>query len=240
MFCGTEHDDVPMLRLITSARQLPPAVAMPDVAHLVLFTDGPARHSSIPAARLTYWGVIRAVVLDETAWVSMCIRQKTLAFQAVAMGATPGAQTVPRAELSAVSWVAGWLQAHPGVTAEVHSDCQYVVDLCCRLAAADPADSLLSLPNSDLFLPLVGMRRLQVFKVKAHNPEGVLPHAAARLQWLTAGNEAADALARAARQQEWDLVQRLSDTVAEHCLHEKHHMMLSPGIWSRLTCWSPL
>ena len=168
--------------MITATRQLPPVVDAPEASHLVLFTDGSARHSSIPPARLTYWGVIRAVVSDAAAWLAMDLHRKTMAFQAVVMGATPGAQTVPRAE--------------------------HVVDLCGRLAALDSAAPVPSLPHVDLFQPLVGLSRLHVYKVKAHNTEGAATSASARLQWLTAGNGAADALARSARQQEWDLVQR--------------------------------
>ena len=139
----------------------------------------------------------------------------------VCQGCTPGPQTVPRAELAAITWVALWLGQDSSRQARVYSDSQYAVDLAGQLRAQPSTEAG---TQTDLVDPLRGNQQLTVLKVKGHNTRGRDTHASAELQWLTAGNDAADAAAVQAKSNEWDLVKRLGSDIAEHRLFQKDAM----------------
>ena len=226
LFMASEHDDAFMFRLISTSRQLPPLVNRPAPGFVQLFSDGAARHSSSPTARLIYWSVVQACgpssPVSPTDWVRLGHESRRASFSVVCMGATPGEQTVPRAELAALAWAARWLGNQPGFQVEVHSDSQFVVDTWHRLQRGEP---LTALAHPDLAEPLVGVRNFSVLKVKAHNDAGSRPTAAPSLQWATAGNIAADSAAAAARGQEMRLLRDLSDSLAEHDKLEYEEML---------------
>ena len=56
--------------------------------------------------------------VDASAWARLDAHARASTFKVVCMGSTPGTQTVPRAELAAVCWVAKWIasdaQVDPG------------------------------------------------------------------------------------------------------------------------------
>ena len=113
MFAASEHADTAMFRLISTWRPFPSVPTPLQWGHVQLFTDGSARHSSCPTARQTYWSVVRAtgpgVPVNVDAWVRLSAQERLAIFQVVCMAATPGEQTVPRAELAALAWAAQWL-----------------------------------------------------------------------------------------------------------------------------------
>ena len=74
-------------------------------------------------------------------------------------------------------------------------------------------------------LPLLGVHNFTVLKVKAHNAAGSRSSAAPALRWATAGNNAADATAGAARGQEWALLRDLADAMALHAKLAYEEMM---------------
>ena len=225
----TVSSEFPACRLLVATRAMPPLVSWPPgLDHLTLFTDATARHTACPHARLTYWSVVqaRAEPTDLDTWMHLSPAARAATFSVLCMAGTPGEQTVPRAELAAVSWVATLLRAHPGKTATVYSDCQYVVDLCGALrlwSVHSPAAR--ALRNLDLARPMLGLAALTVYKVKAHNPLTHAAQADSFLRWTTAGNEAADAAARVAKQQDSEFVQRVSDDIAVHSEYEYSHMV---------------
>ena len=226
LFTATEHPDLPMFRLISQTRTLPEHPPLPEGRfHLEIFTDGSARHSTCAEARLTYWSAVLALgpsaPVDVTQWVALDPRSRANTFRIVGMGSTPGAQTVPRAELAAVCWVARWLALDARYTARVFCDCQFVVDLWEKLAGPAPPHHI---PHFDLAKNLVGCGRLQVVKVKGHNQPAATASASPWLQWAAAGNDAADAAAKVASRAEMPLLIRLSEDIAEHVRYESDHM----------------
>ena len=229
LFVGTEHEQQAFLRLVTSARTLPPLLpAPPGVSRLTLFTDGSARFSNCPPARLTYWSVVMAPCFassaDMDAWCALSPALRAASFRVLVQGSTPGCQTIPRAELAAVSWVASWLSAHPHLGAEVFTDSAYVVHIWQTLQATR---SLASLGGDvDLAASLLHCPNMSVTKVKAHNPLGHLSTASSRLRFHTEGNEAADAAAKSAARQEAPYVVRAAEDVHEHFLYQQSHMTL--------------
>ena len=217
MLAASEYEDEPMFRLMSTTRKLPGQLPPPDGGCLHIFTDGSARHSSCPAARLTYWSVVQACTSGDTvqpdAWVRMDMASKVSSFKVICLGCTPGEQTVPRAELAAVAWAMRWIRQRPNMRAVIYCDCQFVVDLWRRV---EEGARLVDLPHSDLSCHLMGVQGVRVLKVKAHNDKGKHPTASPLLQWQTAGNEAADAAARQAQAQEMCLLRDLSDSIAAH------------------------
>ena len=225
LFCATEHASEPLLRLITSTRMLPANI--PDRQRLVLFTDGSGYHSSCPPARLTYWSLVRAIdfdALDFSAWLHMPLQRKVAGFRVIVQGGTPGVQSIPRAELAAVAWTARWLKQDLRYEADVFTDSSYVLHVWHQIRAAHGSLDLGC--NADLAQHLLHCPNLRLHKVKAHNPAAQAPDASAMLQCTTAGNEAADLAAKAARNLEQAHVRGAADDVAEHYMYQRDHMAL--------------
>ena len=78
---------------------------------------------------------------------------------------------------------------------------------------------------ADILQTVQWSNRLELRKVKAHNPDGLAPGASAYLKWTTMGNEVADAAARQARSCELDLVVQLSDSIAESSRYQLDHLL---------------
>ena len=154
-------------------------------------------------------------------WDLLSVRDKVAGFRLVAQGCTPGCQTVPRSEVSAVVWAAQWVFQDPSVEAILFTDSQYAMDQWQLLAKGDIAAS--SCP--DLLQTVTWSPRLELRKVKAHNPAGHDPEASAYLRWTTMGNEVADAAARQARAVELNMVVQLSDGIAESNQYQLDHLL---------------
>ena len=161
---GTQHDEETLFRLSCYSRKLPPVFPLP----------GAARHSSCAVARLTYWSVVLSSCDGSPAgceaWHGQALQQRPLAFQVLVQGCTPGLQTVPCAELSALVWAAEWLQQSPGQEADLFTDSSYVVAVWKQVM--DMGSGKLLRSNADLISALQPNPRLHVWKVQAH----VAPH----------------------------------------------------------------
>ena len=133
LLAATEPEELSMFRLLCSTRVLPALLPPPSSQSKVfLFTDGSAHNSSSSDARLTYWSVVHCHALAHLEslgdWDLLCVRDKVAGFSVVAQGCTPGCQTVPRAELAAVAWAAGWVSQDPLLEAVLFTDSQYAMD----------------------------------------------------------------------------------------------------------------
>ena len=234
MFAATEHDKQGMLRLITSARQLPPLVQTSHSGRVTLFTDGSALHSNCPPARLTYWSVVCSSLdcdsPDLVAWARLPATTRALQFRVLVQGSTPGCQTIPRAELAAVAWCADWLRARPTLQATLYTDSAYVMHVWAILSGRCPLRPLagdLDLTASLALLSNTG--RLDIRKVKAHNSAGLACDASPLLRFASEGNVAADAAARQARTQECELVRQVAEDIFEHYQYQLDHAELFAG-----------
>ena len=229
LFAATEHDLQGLLRLITCTRALPPLLPAPADSSITLFTDGSAMHPDCPPARMTYWSVVVSSIdssLPSLAhWASLSVSARAASFRVLVQGSTPGCQTIPRAELAAVSWAASWLLAHVGIRAVLYTDSAYVVHVWTTLAASVPPLHLRG--DADLIAPLSALARsgrLEVRKVKAHNPEGTSEQASPQLRFATEGNTAADVAAKQAAAREDVHVRETADAVARHYREQSDHM----------------
>ena len=228
MLAASEPDEVPMLRLIMANRKLPPTLPPPIGCNKVyLFTDGSAHNTSYPDARLTYWSVVWCHgVSDEaeiSAWASLPLAARVATFRVLAQGSTPKAQTVPRAELAAVIWAAQWAAQRDDLQAVLFTDSQFAMDTWRKAKARPQADS--GLAHTDLLQQFPPNDRIELRKVKSHNPAGLAPSASAYLQWTTMGNEMADRAAGLAKRGEMDLVVQASDSIAESTMFQLDHLL---------------
>ena len=161
-------------------------------------------------------------VASVQSWNSLSMHDKVSSFRVLCQGSTPDHQTVPRAELSAIAWVARWIQQAAGCTVDVYTDSQYAVDLWKAQQRRQQFDTAAC--NQDLAQWLWRVPGLNLIKVKAHNEAQAARCHDPFLSWTTAGNTAADVAARAARNLELSLVLQLSDTLAEHHYFQKDVM----------------
>ena len=220
---ASEHPDNSMLRLMAQSRKLPAVPAWTlATRRLSLFTDGAAHHSSCPPARLTYWAIVLSLHTFDSGfvqgWDGLDAKHQAAAFRVLCQGSTPGRQTVARAELSAVAWACRWARQGDALV-DLYTDSQYVLDVWQQIQATQ---SLLTVAtNRDLATDLLHAPFLRVFKVKAHNERVAHQSTSSFLKWSTAGNTAADLAARAARGLEMSLLLTISDSVAEHYLHQR-------------------
>ena len=214
-----QHAEAPFFRLACHARQLPPVLPpLPCAGRIQLFSDGSAVHSSIPVARLTYWAVVASRV-DGThdqcvAWRAQSPAQQAANFHVLVQGCTPGVQTVPRAELSALAWTAKWLQAHPQLQVDLFTDSAFALSVWEHVSATGSVHGLKV--DCDLAACLFPSSRMRVFKVKSHASDAVVLAAGPVQAWMYAGNHAADRAAKGARQFELEHMRRTSDDLAEH------------------------
>ena len=234
MFAATEHDKQGMLRLITSARQLPPLVQTSYSGRVTLFTDGSALHSNCPPARLTYWSVVCSSLdcdsPDLAAWARLPATTRALQFRVLVQGSTPGCQTIPRAELAAVAWCADWLLARPTLQATLYTDSAYVMHVWAILSGRCPLQPLAGDLDLTASLALLGNTgRLDIRKVKAHNSAGLAWDSSPLLRFASEGNVAADAAARQARTQECELVRQVAEDIFEHYQYQLDHAELFAG-----------
>ena len=239
MFVATEYQDTSLLRLVCNTRALPPSLAWHDpMSKILLFSDGSARHSNVPPARLTYWAVVQCVDFatadDAPRWVVRSPAARVSSFRFLGQRATPVSQTVPRAELAALVCVLKILREHPSLQVELlHTDSAYVVQAW-RQCTAGSGNAM---ADQDLLGQLWPCPCHQVHKVKAyHEALAALPTAPARLQLFTAGNQAANAAARAAKAVELPLVQEASDAFAAHYLEQQAYMELCADYLVSLSC----
>ncbi|CAE7873813.1 unnamed protein product, partial [Symbiodinium necroappetens] len=164
-------------------------VAWPQEASVLqlLFQDHPlCRHRLVQPPRAPY---IEPWQLES--------QQLLASFAIVAQGSPTGLQTVPRAELAAIVWAHQWCALRPEQDVELYSDCQSAVDLWHQLAFAG-WQSISRSCNADLLENIAPRANFAVYKVKAHRREAELASMTTWERWLTAGNEAADAAAKAA------------------------------------------
>ncbi|CAE7944911.1 unnamed protein product, partial [Symbiodinium sp. KB8] len=212
-----------VLRLLLAKLQLPPPERPPGSPHLTVFTDASAIHTQCPTSRVTTWAVV--VGTCPKAPPDLCLTDlhhaRLLAdFSVVAQGCTPGPQTVPRAELAAIAWTSRWLSATTGAAATVYSDCQPAINLWNRwvchgwtaVSGAPNADLLQHVPRPDNFLLL---------KVKAHRTAEEIAQMGPWEQWLAAGNAAADAAAKSARNNLSTALLEMANTAAHKCEEER-------------------
>ena len=228
LLVGTQHPEAPLFRLSCQSRRLPPLVPSPPSGRVQIFTDGSARHPSCPSARLTYWAVICSTVPGhETScaeWRSRPRKEQGACFRVLMQGCTPGSQTVPRAELSALAWVARWLKQSPLLEADVFTDSSYVVSTWSKVQQFQSVGAIKS--NTDLAAELLHCPGLHVWKVKAHVSQDVLSACSDRDAWMYAGNAAADCAARGAKALELSYMAALADTLLEHHRYQLDHLLL--------------
>ena len=123
---------------VASMRQICAAVetAWADVVHDNVVHRNGLRFCPVPNAGMTMssagWAVVRADRPEEAPDLppARLESQRLLSdFTIVAMGSTPGVQTVPRAELAALVWASAWVAQSADLVAEAYSDCQAAIDL---------------------------------------------------------------------------------------------------------------
>ena len=224
---ATQHKDSAFFRLACQARALPPvlpAVHMP--CRLQLFTDGSATNSSIPVARLTYWAVVISASDGSPeacqAWAASSSPAQAADFRVLVQGSTPKAQTIPRAELSALAWTAQWLKHHAGMAADLYTDSAYAVSVWQTVVATGSISRLTG--DLDLAACLLQCDQLRVYKVKAHATLAMKAAATPSVLWQLAGNEAADAAARGARAQELLYMRNTANDIAADWLYQRDHL----------------
>ena len=137
-------------------------------------------------------------------------------------------QTIPKAELSAVAWVADWIKQKAGATVDVYTDSQYVVDLWAEQRRRRTFDRAAC--NQDPARNLWQVHGLRIYKVNAHNERQAAFSTDKFLRWTSAGNGAAYSAAKAARGLELPLLLQLSDTIAEHHYFQLDCMLSSAAI----------
>ncbi|OLP75530.1 LINE-1 retrotransposable element ORF2 protein [Symbiodinium microadriaticum] len=142
-------------------------------------------------------------------------------FAVIAQGCTPGQQTVPRAELTAIVWVSRWLSLTPHVQATVYSDCQPAIDLWTKWVSSGWS-AVCNYANADLLRDCPRPPAFQLRKIKAHRSQAEIRGLSPWHQWLAAGNTAADEAAKAARAPIAPALLDMAQTVADHCTREQN------------------
>ena len=216
-----------VLQLLLQQLRLP-ALAPPfsSATSLCLFTDASALHTQNTLARLTAWAVVSACRPGEAPELSPWRLESAhllSTFTVLAQGTTPGLQTVPRAELAAIVWACDWAAQMPLAAVELYSDCQSAVDLWTDWSLFG-WDRVAHRSNADLLRPLRPCLNVKVFKVKAHRTEVELAQLCLWDKWLSAGNEAADAAAKAACHDIPEVVRSTAAAVAHQSDSERYRL----------------
>ena len=200
----------------------------PVTGRVQIFTDGAARYSACPVARLTYWAVVMSSLQGSPAeceaWRQRPCAERAATFRVLVQGCTPGSQTVPRAELSALAWVARWLRQSPSLEADVFTDSSYVVSIWNKVRQHQSVSAIRS--DTDLAMELLHCPGLHVWKVKAHASGAEVAAATARDAWRFAGNAAADSAARGAKALELSYMTDLADTLFEDYSYQLDHLLV--------------
>ena len=181
----------------------------------VFFTDGScSRPEHTWHRRAAFSVVIATSVTEEQQHNDVQTFQETgvvpPTFQTLAVAECIGLQTIPRAELQAISCV-----ANLGIIAKVYTDSAYVIDVFRNLKATVHMRQLAAMANFDIILPLWetgNWKNIELCKVKSHdlhNPDTI------DKTWAKLGNEAADKAAKTA-------LKRFSEIMPMH-LDFQHH-----------------
>ena len=213
-----------VLQLLVSQLRLPALAAPFQGASATIFTDASALHTSCPSARLTAWAAVVGSCPTEACELmppDMAPDKLVQTFAVIAQGCTPGQQTVPRAELTAIVWVSRWLSLTPHVRATVYSDCQPAIDLWTKWVSSGWS-AVCNCANADLLRDCPRPPDFQLRKIKAHRSPAEIRSLSPWHQWLAAGNTAADETAKAARAAIAPALLDMAQTVADHCAHEQH------------------
>lgn len=163
------------------------------------FTDGSCKHPQSPWHRRAAFSIVLSTSSTDTQRaidVDFFRTKGTIppTFQTFAVAECKGVQTIPRAELQAVAFVATL-----GVSATIFTDSAYVIDTFSTLASVTHVRQLAIMANSDILLPLWrtgAWKRLEVRKVKAH--ELNIERDDIDTTWQKIANEAADLAAKEA------------------------------------------
>ena len=198
----------------------PPPVSLQGLpTPLTFFTDGGCRNPQVPAARLAAW----SVVLDTTPpgghdramdlWAQHGLHPPALQVQS--LGAVPGKQTAPRAELCAALQATRIAAASGRVPCTIVTDCAYVVRVFREFSSGFGVKGFLRAANQDLLqlLQEVWFPQVEVRKVKAHELDK-LDRASAGL-WDHLGNHAADTSCTMALDNELPFVQEMAADILE-------------------------
>ncbi|CAE7241088.1 unnamed protein product [Symbiodinium sp. CCMP2456] len=222
-------DSTEVLRLIFQTRQLPATPQLPPNCHLPgprgyfrLFTDGSCLFPEhAPFRRASF-----AVILDTTTadfeiplelqkWRENQVLPDK--FHVLSQGFVPGEQTINRAEICAVIMAARFVCDQSIPKAVIFTDSQVAIDAWQKALDKEAGPW----PDLDFLLQQVACSDVQLQKVEAHQR---LDKLWGMPQWFAAGNEVADAAAKAALSRESQVVQDIA-AAGHDSLLQQHDLL---------------